>query len=581
MRAGDARRRRRARRRPGRSARRRAPARRSRDGRRRAAGARSSCRRPRLRRRRRRGPVASRPRARASAARPRARRPTRAASAPAASCSAAGAPTSRPASASSSASLLDLEQLPGREPRRPTRHLARLEQLDAREPRELLRLRRAPARPARRRGASAATARTSSGIVNVGCFSVSPSGASSRTASSSGSTARSAGRGRSCDEPAQLAPAEAVLGRPRQPLLAQPRQVDLLLRLAGRERRHAGGGEALRAERLHVLEQRPPPGRERPDRLLRHLRELGHPFHRLGPLEPEPPRQLVPQLGLVQVAGREPVGAQDRLAVERPPLAVVGAGHVGDDHVRVQVRVLRPATCGAGTPPPRTPRRARAPRRRGRGAPRRPPARDTPSAACHADSCASLTSRRTRSSSVSACSRLTLFGHENTRSYPDTGASRFCSSRHSPLSTSSARTVIVRSRTGARNVAPLAGSTPRSSVPRSPSSTTPTSPSPDSTAPGPQPRRLATTRVVVVQPASDLLLVVGLLPERQLRHAQHAGPTPKSERAETQMHPQVREVRAFTAGATPADHSLTTREPAESCSGPNSLFARRRRTACK
>jgi hypothetical protein len=45
----------------------------------------------------------------------------------------------------------------------------------------------------------------------------------------------------------------------------------------------------------------------------------------------------------VEVAGGEPVGLEDRLAVERSPLAVVGAGHVGDDDVRVQVRLLRAA----------------------------------------------------------------------------------------------------------------------------------------------------------------------------------------------------------------------------------------------
>ena len=60
-------------------------------------------------------------------------------------------------------------------------------------------------------------------------------------------------------------------------------------------------------------------------------------------LDAEPARELVPKVGLVEVAGGEPVGAQDRLAVERPPLPVVGAGEVRDDHVRVQVRVLRPA----------------------------------------------------------------------------------------------------------------------------------------------------------------------------------------------------------------------------------------------
>ncbi len=47
------------------------------------------------------------------------------------------------------------------------------------------------------------------------------------------------------DEPAQLAAAEAMLGRPCEPLLTQPRQVDLLLRLARRERRDPGGGETL------------------------------------------------------------------------------------------------------------------------------------------------------------------------------------------------------------------------------------------------------------------------------------------------------------------------------------------------
>src|SRR6266498_1023947 len=45
---------------------------------------------------------------------------------------------------------------------------------------------------------------------------------------------------------------------------------------------------------------------------------------------------------LVEVAGGESVGLENRLAVEGAPLAVAGpAGHVGDDHVRVQVRVLR------------------------------------------------------------------------------------------------------------------------------------------------------------------------------------------------------------------------------------------------
>ena len=131
----------------------------------------------------------------------------------------------------------------------------------------------------------------------------------------------------------------------------------------------------VRAERLHVLEQRLPPRRERPHRLLRHPDQLGHPLDRLRPLEPEPPGELVPQLGLVEVAGREPVGAQDRLAVERPPLAVRACGPCWRRSRACADADPARARCDAGTPPPRTPRRARAPRRRGRGAPRRPRAR--------------------------------------------------------------------------------------------------------------------------------------------------------------------------------------------------------------
>ena len=51
--------------------------------------------------------------------------------------------------------------------------------------------------------------------------------------------------------------------------------------------------------------------------------------------------ELGTKLGLVEVAGGEPVRLQDRLAVEGPPLAVARClGEVADDHVRVQVRVL-------------------------------------------------------------------------------------------------------------------------------------------------------------------------------------------------------------------------------------------------
>ena len=239
------------------------------------------------------------------------------------------------------APALELEQLTRREPRRPARDLTRLDRLDAREADELFRR-----------------------FQHLPDWGALPQRARNR-ADELGQRERRLRRGQpvrreqprrellpldagGCErtlvgEPAKLAPAEAVLGRPHKPLLAQRRQVDLLLGLPGRERRNPGGSETLRPERLHVLEQRPPPGRERPDRALRDLRQLAHPFHRLRPLEPEPPGKLVPQLRLVQVAGREPVGAQDRLTVERAPPAISGAGHVRDDHVRVEMRILRPA----------------------------------------------------------------------------------------------------------------------------------------------------------------------------------------------------------------------------------------------
>ena len=84
------------------------------------------------------------------------------------------------------------------------------------------------------------------------------------------------------EERVELAPPEAVLGRACLPLLAQARQVDLLLRLPRRQRRHPRRGEALGAERLHVLEQRLAAGREGADRLLRDADELAHPLDRLA-----------------------------------------------------------------------------------------------------------------------------------------------------------------------------------------------------------------------------------------------------------------------------------------------------------
>ncbi len=76
--------------------------------------------------------------------------------------------------------------------------------------------------------------------------------------------------------------------------------------------------------------------------------------------------------------------------------------------------------------------------------------------------------------------------------------------------------------------------------------------------PRPEPRRLAATRVVVVQPSRDLLLVIRLLAQRQLRHTQHPAHPPAREGAETHMHRRCEEQRAFTARATPQHHADTT-----------------------
>ena len=69
--------------------------------------------------------------------------------------------------------------------------------------------------------------------------------------------------------------------------------------------------------------------------------DLGHALPRLVPFDAEGSGQLGANLGLVEVAGREPVALEDRFAVEGAPLAVAGAlRHVRDDHVRVEVRIL-------------------------------------------------------------------------------------------------------------------------------------------------------------------------------------------------------------------------------------------------
>ena len=128
----------------------------------------------------------------------------------------------------------------------------------------------------------------------------------------------------------------AVFGGAGAPVLAQPDQVDVLLAVAGVERGDLASPEAARAALVHVLDHLRSPGRELVDHLAGDALQVGEPFVRRFPLDPESARELAAEVGLVEVAGGEPVGLEDRLAVERPPLAVAGAaGHVGDDHVGV------------------------------------------------------------------------------------------------------------------------------------------------------------------------------------------------------------------------------------------------------
>ncbi len=176
--------------------------------------------------------------------------------------------------------------------------------------------------------------------MNVVCVAVSPSAANSRDASSSRSMLAVEGRSGRAGE------ARAGRGRARPPAPATSRAAR-----ADRRAPSPPGSQARRRGRRRSPPSRAPPcaraatadGSRRRGSRSPGPRHLGHALHRLGPLDPEPARQLVPQVRLVEVAGREPVGAQDRLAVERAPPAVRGAGQVRDDHVRVKMRVLRPA----------------------------------------------------------------------------------------------------------------------------------------------------------------------------------------------------------------------------------------------
>ena len=155
--------------------------------------------------------------------------------------------------------------------------------------------------------------------------------------------------------------AEAVLGGARAPVLAQPRQVDVLLALARLERRDLGGVEAARC-RARPCCSTTCARRVENSRITSRGTPASSaiPLYGVSHSTPERAGQLGAQLGLVEVAGGEPVGLQDRLAVERAPLAVAGASAPCWRRSRACAGA-GPARgwCGAGRRRRRSPRRAR------------------------------------------------------------------------------------------------------------------------------------------------------------------------------------------------------------------------------
>ena len=131
--------------------------------------------------------------------------------------------------------------------------------------------------------------------------------------------ARGAGRARAARA------ARASRGRARLPALASPRaapEVDLLLALSCLDGRELRCVEAALAAACELLLDLDPPRRELADHARAARGEDPPCPSAASPTRPRARGELVPQMRLVEVAGGEPVGAQDRLAVERPPLLV-------------------------------------------------------------------------------------------------------------------------------------------------------------------------------------------------------------------------------------------------------------------
>ena len=141
----------------------------------------------------------------------------------------------------------------------------------------------------------------------------------------------------------ELGTSEPLLLRARPPLLRDGRELGGFLRVSRLEGRYLCRPPAVGAVLLEALLYLPSARRELTERGRGNAGDLRHALLHRSPLDPQARREAGAQVGLVEVTGSEPVGSQQQVTVERPPRSVIAASHVGDDDVRVQVRILRPA----------------------------------------------------------------------------------------------------------------------------------------------------------------------------------------------------------------------------------------------
>jgi len=114
--------------------------------------------------------------------------------------------------------------------------------------------------------------------------------------------------------------------------------VELVLAAAGGQRGLFGGDRAGPAEPLQLALDLVAPLREPRQHPLRDAGDLTVTPRREDPIDAEPGRQVVADRGVVDGAGGPPRPI-DGLGVERRPPPIRAPGQVGDQHVRMQLRV--------------------------------------------------------------------------------------------------------------------------------------------------------------------------------------------------------------------------------------------------